>query len=106
MKKIFIAALLLCGCTSKNFYESTIGSSTTIGLILPSENITNFEVLNSLEGSKIKIKEPCNVYHYFAMTNTTTWFGLVDSKSAAHSLILLSPSNSISDISSNTKDIH
>ena len=93
MKKIFIAALLLCGCTSKNFYESVIGSSTTIGLILPSENITNFEVLNSLEGSKIKIKEPCNVYHYFSMTNTTTWFGLVESSSVANSLIWLYPTN-------------
>ena len=95
MKKIFIAALLLCGCTSKNFYESVICSSTTIGLILPSENIINFKVLNSLEGSKIKIKEPCNVYHYFAMTNTTTWFGLVETSSAANSLISLYSTNAV-----------
>lgn len=87
MKKLMLCAILFLGCTSNNFYESTIGSSTTIGVVLPTENLVNFEVLNTLDGCKIKIKEPCCIVHHFTMTNSTTWFKFFETSSSANSLI-------------------
>ncbi len=84
---LLCAIMFLIGCSSESFYSSTIGSATTIGIILPSENIVNFEVLNSLDGSRIAIKEPCNIFHHFTMTNTTTWFNFIEASSSANSLI-------------------
>ncbi len=87
MKKLMLCAILFLGCTSKNFYDSTIGSSTTVGVVLPTENIVNFEVLNTLDGCRISIKEPCCIVHHFTMTNNTTWFNFIETSSVANSLI-------------------
>jgi hypothetical protein len=82
VKYLFIfLTIVLCGCASNHFYESVIGSATTVGIVLPTENLVNFEVLNSLDGCRIAIKEPCVITHHFIMTNNITWFGLFDSSS-------------------------
>lgn len=95
MKKLMLCAILFLGCTSKNFYDSTIGSATTVGVVLPTENLVNFEVLNTLDGCKIKIKEPCCIVHHFTMTNNTTWFKFVETSSTANSFIQLCPTNAV-----------
>lgn len=88
MKRLVaLAVIFLTGCFSEQFYDSTIGNATTIGVALPTENLVNFEVLNSLDGCRIRIKEPCCIVHYFTMTNTTTWFKFVDTSSVVNSFI-------------------
>jgi hypothetical protein len=96
VKYLFIfLAIVLCGCASNHFYESVIGSATTVGIVLPTENLINFEVLNTLDGCKIKIKEPCYMVHHFTMTNNTTWFNLFDSSSKVDSTLTLNPTTNI-----------
>jgi hypothetical protein len=91
----FVCAIMLYGCTSDCFYDSTIGSSATIGLIIPSESIINCEVLNKLDGCRIKIKEPCYVKHSFSITNSTTWFGLITTGTIANNHIEVCSTNII-----------
>lgn len=96
MKRLVaLAVIFLTGCFSEHFYDSTIGSSTTVGVVLPTENIVNFEVLNTLDGCRISIKEPCCIVHHFTMTNNTTWFKFFEKSSIADSLIWLFPTNAV-----------
>ena len=95
----FVCAIMLYGCTSDCFYDSTIGSSATIGLIIPSESIINFEVLNKLDGCRIKIKETCYISHSFSITNSTTWFGLITTSSAVSNKIEISSTNAVPSVS-------
>jgi len=100
MKRLVaLAGILLTGCFSEQFYDSSIGNATTIGVVLPTENLVNFEVFNSLDGCRIRVKEPCCVIHEFAMTNSTTWFGLIQSDSAASSKMYLIPTNAVAPFS-------
>ena len=94
MKRLVaLTVILLTGCFSEQFYDSTIGNATTIGVVLPTENLVNFEVFNSLDGCRIRVKEPCCLVHEFTMTNNITWFGLIQSDSTASSKICLIPTN-------------
>lgn len=75
-KYLILPLLLLAGCTS-NFYHSTEGTSTILGIYLPEESCIKINMLSYLGGSKTCVREPSRIRHEYESSSTNSYFGVV-----------------------------
>lgn len=77
MKRLlFIALLLVAGCTSP-FYKEVDGTSTILGVSLPDEQYIQINALSYLGGSKTIVREPACIKHTFVSASTNSYFGVI-----------------------------
>lgn len=56
--------LLLAGCTAP-FFRSVEGTSTSIGVTVPNEEVIQLEALHYLNGEKVTVRDPAFVAYKF-----------------------------------------
>lgn len=95
MRKLFLAVLLLAGCTTP-YYKEVDGTSTILGVSLPDEQYIQINALSYLGGSKTIVKEPSAITHEYKCWSTNSYFGVIHTHEYRENRITVQPTNAVS----------
>lgn len=77
---ILIYCFMLSGC-SQPFFKSVQGTSTSIGLSIPSEDALQMEAVHYLNGEKVIIRDSSTIEYVFKTAETNSYFGIIHTQS-------------------------
>lgn len=83
---------LTLGCTSP-FFKSVQGTSTSIGITIPNEEVVEVEALHYLNGEKVVVKDPASIRYKFKTAETNSYLGIVHTQSWRESDLSVSVTN-------------
>lgn len=89
---VCILALLSAGCASP-YFKAVEGTSTSIGVTLPNEEVMELEALHYLNGQKVVVKEPSEVAYFCENCQSNSYFGVVRTASWRKSEVRLRPAS-------------
>ena len=94
MRKLFLALVLLAGCSSP-YYKSVDGTSVILGVSLPDEQYIQINALSYLGGSKTIVREPSVITHEYVTASTNSYFGVVTTREYRRQKLTVAPTNRI-----------
>lgn len=94
MRLILFSMLLTLtlGCTAP-FFKSVQGTSTSIGITIPNEEVIELEALHYLNGEKVVVREPAIIRYKFKASETNSYLGIVRTQSWRESDLSVSVTN-------------
>ena len=105
MKKMVLALLplLVLGCGTP-FFKSVQGTSTSIGITIPNEEVLELEALHYLNGEKVVVREPACIHYKFSASETNSYLGIVHTQSCRESDLTVSLTNALWKAEGRTAD--
>lgn len=85
-KALLIALLCLAGCETP-FFRSIQGTSSTIGISLPNEDIVQFQAFQYLNGEKVVVRDVANISYSFRTSETNNYFGVIETNTTRDSTL-------------------
>lgn len=93
-KLLFMLALVLgllgSGCKAP-FFKRIEGTSTSIGVTIPNEEVLELEALHYLNGEKVTVKKPSLVELESVSVQSNSYFGVIRTTSSRNSKVKVEP---------------
>ena len=97
MKKLALALLLAAAGCATPFFRSVQGTSTSIGVTIPNEEVVQLEALHYLNGEKVTVREPAYIKYWFKAAETNRYFGMISTETCRESDLTISLTNNVQE---------
>ena len=87
---IFLPLFLIVGCSTQ-FFRSTQGVCTNVGISVPNSDVASFQIAQYLSGQQVTVKEPSTIKYSWNIAETNNYFWVIETTSSRSGEIQVEP---------------